>query len=96
MLILMFIDYTVEPFYYDLGVNLYEDAGDLSIASLAYYLGPGYFGSNFDNILQAFQLAMREKTPYTVNALSARIREVDWHQFPEFLGPMTLDLLPVD
>lgn len=61
MLILMFIDYAVEPFYYDLGINLYEDGGNLSMASLAYYLGPGYFDRGFDTILQAFQSAMREK-----------------------------------
>ncbi|MGV6481409.1 hypothetical protein ACT2VT_000834 [Pantoea agglomerans] len=90
MLILIFIDYAVEPFYYDLGINLYEDGGNLSMASLAYYLGPGYFGRDFDTILQAFQLAIREKTPEAVNSLSARIREVDWHQLPEFLGPMAL------
>nr|WP_233341270.1 hypothetical protein [Escherichia coli]UGK56348.1 hypothetical protein [Escherichia coli] len=57
----MFIDYAVEPFYYDSGINLYEDGGNFSMASMVYYVGPAYYGSAFDDVLLQFQNAMKEK-----------------------------------
>ncbi|HFI6337364.1 TPA: hypothetical protein ACGRWJ_004123, partial [Escherichia coli] len=59
LLILMFIDYAVEPFYYDFGINLYEDGGNFSMASMVYYVGSAYYGSAFDDILLQFQNAMK-------------------------------------
>lgn len=91
MLILMFIEYAVEPFYYDQGINLYEDGGNITMASAAYYLCQGYFGREFDVILRAFQNAMNQKTAASVNDLIESIRRVNWHLLPEVLGPLALE-----
>lgn len=40
LLILMFLDYATEPWYYERGVNFYEDGQNYSMASLLYYVGP--------------------------------------------------------
>ncbi|MFS7195555.1 hypothetical protein AB6866_04425 [Rahnella inusitata] len=90
ILILMFIEYAVEPFYYELGENLYEDGGNFSMASMAYYVGQGYFGRDFDAILQAFQNAMHQKTNTAVNALIDCVQAVNWQLLPEVLGPLAL------
>ncbi|CUZ53933.1 DUF3800 domain-containing protein [Serratia marcescens] len=91
ILIQMFIEYAVEPFYYDHGINLYENGGNVSMASMAYYVCQGYFGKDFDNILMSFQNAMHEKTHTAVNALIASVRAVNWRLLPEVLGPIALE-----
>lgn len=91
ILIQMFIEYAVEPFYYDHGVNLYENGGNVSMASMAYYVCPGYFGKDFDNILLSFQNAMHEKTHAAVNTLIESVRAVNWRLLPEVLGPLALE-----
>jgi len=90
VLIQMFIEYAVEPFYYDLGENLYENGINVSLASMAYYLGGHYFGRGFDDILRAFQNAMHNKSPASVDLLINSIRAVDWNMLPEVLGPLAL------
>ncbi|MDJ3745132.1 hypothetical protein LED56_07685, partial [Salmonella enterica] len=87
LLILMFIDYAVEPFYYDSGINLYEDGGNFSMASMVYYVGPAYYGSAFDDVLLQFQNAMKEKTLDSVSLLISKIRRLDWQRLKEFFGP---------
>ncbi|CAI3928682.1 unnamed protein product [Commensalibacter communis] len=90
MLTLMFIEYAVEPLYYDHRINLYEDGGNFSTASMAYYVCSGFFGNGFDIILQKFQDAMRHKTPATVVSLIASVLAVDWRSLSEVLGPLAL------
>ena len=34
LLLLMFLDYAVEPFYYERGLDFYEDGQNYSLASL--------------------------------------------------------------
>lgn len=91
ILILMFIEYAVEPFNYDLGENLYEDGNNFMMASMAYYVGQAYFGRDFDEILRAFQHAMHQKTPAAVNSLISCIQAVNWRLLPEVLGPLALE-----
>ncbi|HAN7255128.1 TPA: DUF3800 domain-containing protein [Escherichia coli] len=91
ILIQMFIEYAVEPFYYDHGINLYENGGNVSMASMAYYVCQSYFGRDFDNILISFQNAMHEKTHTAVNNLIANVRAVNWRLLPEVLGPLALE-----
>jgi hypothetical protein len=43
---------------------------------------------SFDNMLAAFQLAVKEKTPETLRALVTAVRATRWHQLPEALGPL--------
>jgi len=89
LLLLMFLDYAVEPFYYERGMNLYENGQNYSLASLLYFAGPALLGKiAFDNMLKAFQRAMKEKTPEALSALILAVRETNWMELPEALGPL--------
>lgn len=90
MMLLMFIDLAVEPFYYEKGINLYKDGRNYAIASLAYEMGPKLFGNDFDNILRAFQNAVHEKTHKAVEILINSVLAVDWKRFAAVLGPLAL------
>ena len=60
----MFVDYAVEPFYYERGVNLYEDGRNYAMASLLSMAGPTMLGQQaFDTLLETFQQAVKVKTP---------------------------------
>jgi len=55
LLLLMFLDYGVEPFYYKRGLNFYEDGQNYSLASLLYTVGPTLLGRKaFEDLLTAF------------------------------------------
>lgn len=89
LLILMFLDYAVEPFYYKRGINFYEDGQNYSLGSLLYYTGPTLFGEDaFEALLIAFQKAIKEKTQDAINALVLAARACRWQQLPEALGPL--------
>lgn len=89
LLMLMFLDYAVEPFYYERGINFYENGQNYAMASLLTTAGPTLLGQPaFDNLLKAFQKAVREKTPAALKALVSATRATRWQQFPEGLGPL--------
>lgn len=89
LLVLMFMDYAVEPFYYERGLNFYEDGQNYSLASLFYHVGPTLLGkAGFDALLAAFQRAIKEKTPEAINNLVLSVRGVRWMELPEALGPL--------
>jgi len=91
LLVQMFIEYAVEPFYYANDINLYENGGNVTLASMAYYVCQGYYGRDFDNILLAFQNAMFEKTPTSIETLISSIQSINWNRLPEFFGPLALE-----
>ncbi|WP_072931965.1 DUF3800 domain-containing protein [Nissabacter archeti] len=91
LLIQMFIEYAVEPFYYANDINLYENGGNVTLASMAYHVCQGYYGRDFDNILLAFQNAMFEKTPTSIETLISSIHSINWNRLPEFFGPLALE-----
>lgn len=89
LLMLMFMDYAVEPFYYKRGVNFYEDGQNYSLASLVYYIGPTLLGdTGFNALLTAFQRAIKDKTPEAINDLVLTVRRIRWKELPEALGPL--------
>jgi hypothetical protein len=89
LLILMFLDYATEPYYYKRGINFYEDGQNYSLGSLLYYTGPTLFGEEaFEALLVAFQKAVKEKTPDAINALVLAARACRWQQLAEALGPI--------
>ncbi len=91
LLLLMFMDYAVEPFYYERGMNFYQDGQNYALASLLYTVGPTLLGKEgFDAMLAAFQQAIKSKTPQALEALVRAVRELDWQQLPEALGPLAL------
>ncbi len=89
LLVLMFVDYAVEPFYYERGRNFYENGQNYAMASLLTIAGPTLLGQPaFDKMLAAFQNAVRDKTPKCLKALVTATRATRWQQFPEALGPL--------
>src|SRR6266853_2319984 len=89
LLVMMFLDYAVEPYYYKRGINFYEDGQNYSLGSLLHYTGPTLFGEDaFEALLIAFQKAVKEKTPDAFNALVLAARACRWQQLPEALGPL--------
>lgn len=89
LLILFFLDYACEPYFYERGQDFYRDGRNYSLASLLYFTGPTLFGpSGFDALLKAFQQATKEKTPQALEALVTAAKSIDWRQLPEALGPI--------
>jgi hypothetical protein len=89
ILVLMFVDYAVEPFYYEKGMDFYANGQNYAMASLLTVAGPTLLGQPaFDNLLAAFQHAVKEKTPKALRALVAAARETRWRELPEALGPV--------
>jgi hypothetical protein len=92
LLILHFLNYATEPWYYERKINFYEDGQNYSMASLLYYIGPTTLGEEtFDAILAAFQRAIKAKTPKALNELVLRVRRSNWEAaLPEALGPIAI------
>lgn len=89
LLVLMFVDYAVEPFYYERGVGFYENGQNYAMASLLTMAGPTILGeAAFDALLAAFQHAAKAKTPEALMALVAAARATRWRELPEALGPL--------
>lgn len=95
LLLLMFLDHAVEPFYYELGVNFYQDGQNYTMASLLYAVGPQLLGrAAFDDLQAAFQRAVKEKTQESLSDLVAAARKTRWQELPEAIGPLALHAAP--
>jgi hypothetical protein len=89
LFLLMFLDYAVEPFYYERDMDFYEDGQNFALASLLYTIGPTLLGkAEFDGLLVAFQRAVKEKTSDACSALVTSARKLRWQELPEALGPL--------
>jgi hypothetical protein len=89
LLLLMFLDYAVEPFYYERGLNFYEDGQNYGMAALLYTVGPTLLGkAAFDGLQAAFQRAVKEKTLEALDDLVTAARKTKWQALPEALGPL--------
>jgi hypothetical protein len=89
LLLLMFLEYAVEPFYFERGLNFYKDGQNYSLASLLYVAGPALFGkASFVALQAAFQRAVKEKSPDSLANLVDAARRTNWRQLPEALGPL--------
>lgn len=89
LLVLMFMDYAVEPFYYERGLNFYENGQNYALASLLYRIGPTLFGKQgFETLLVNFQKAIRGKTPEALGLLVQTARSLNWKELPHALGPL--------
>lgn len=95
LLVLMFLDYAVEPWYYERGTDFYEDGQNYAMGSLLAMAGPTLLGrSEFEALLAAFQGATKEKSPSSLRDLVAAARRTKWQQFPEAIGPLARDAAP--
>ncbi|MGB4488913.1 MAG: DUF3800 domain-containing protein [Pseudomonas veronii] len=91
LLLLMFLDYAIEPFYYERGLDFYEDGQNYSLASLLYTAGPTLLGKEaFEALLIAFQRAVKEKTEDALRELVLAASRLNWRELPEALGPLVL------
>lgn len=89
MLTLMFVDYSVEPFYYERGVDLYENGQNYAMAAMLHMAGPALLGeTEFAALMDAFQLAMKEKNPQSLQKLVEAAEATNWRELPEVLGPL--------
>ncbi len=89
LLMLMFMDYAVEPYYNKRGINFYEDGQNYALASLLYRIGPSLFGKgNFHALMSAFQRAVNVKTSSAIGDLVLAVRRINWKELPEALGPL--------
>jgi len=95
LLILMFLDYAVEPYYYERNMDFYADGQNYAMASLLAVAGPTVLGAaEFEDLLAAFQRAVKEKSPAALQDLVAATRRTNWTQFPEGLGPLAKHAAP--
>lgn len=89
LLCLMFMDYAVEPFYFERDIDFYQDGQSHSFASLLYRAGPVLLGDGaLERILLAFQQAMKQKSIRANTQLVEAVQSANWNQLPEALGPL--------
>lgn len=89
LLLLMFLDYAVEPFYYARGLDFYVDGQNYALASLLYTVGPTLLGEDaFARLQVAFQRAVKEKSAQALRELVQAARHTRWQALPEALGPL--------
>lgn len=89
LLLMMFLDYAVEPYYYARGCDFYKDGQNYALGSLLYVAGPTLLGeAAFEQLLVCFQRAVKEKSPAALTDLVAAARATRWQELPEALGPL--------
>jgi hypothetical protein len=89
LLTLMFVDYAVEPYYYERSIDFYADGQNYAMASLLHVAGPTLLGGpQFEKLMMAFQRAMKEKTQESLDHLVEAARATKWNELPEVLGPL--------
>jgi hypothetical protein len=91
LLILMFLDYATEPYWYRRGVDFYADGRNFALASLVSMAGPHILGEEaLEQLLAAFQHAVKVKTPEALQALVEAARCTNWQELPEALRPLVM------
>lgn len=89
LLVMMFVEFGVEPYYHARGFNFHEDGQHYAMGSMLTMAGPALLGAaEFDAMLQAFQRAMKEKSRESLQALVTATRRTRWQKMPEVLGPL--------
>lgn len=89
MLMLMFVDYAVEPYYHKRGLNFYADGQNFAMASMLHFAGPAVLGEpQFNRLMASFQQAMKVKTDDALNGLVAAAKATNWREIPEAIGPL--------
>lgn len=92
LLILMFLDSCVEPFFYDKGMDFYQDGHNYSLASLLYYTAPTFWGAvNFEELLYLFQQAERSKSDVALLTLIEKAKSLMGRELAENLYPLSIE-----
>ncbi|KPN94095.1 DUF3800 domain-containing protein [Pseudomonas nunensis] len=88
-LLLKFVDYGVEPHYYERNINFYEDGRNYALASVLYYAGARLLGDGaMENLERAFQNAMKLKSLAALSDLVTAARQTDWRKLADATGPL--------
>ncbi|MBX8508514.1 DUF3800 domain-containing protein [Pseudomonas cichorii] len=94
-LLLKFVAYAVEPFYYERDIDLYADGRNYAMASVLYYAGPGVLGKDaMVRLERAFQEAMKLKTEAALSNLIAAARQTSWRELDDAMAPLALHADP--
>lgn len=89
LLALMFVDYAVEPYYYERNFDLYTDGRNYGMASLLHTTGPTLLGTeDYEELLFAFQNAVKHKDHPSRIRLNSAAKNTKWQNLPEILGPL--------
>lgn len=89
LLILMFLDCAVEPWYHERGFDFYQDGQNYALGSLLAIAGPTLLGNpEFEALLAAFQRATKEKSSTAMGELVAAARRTNWQHLPAAIGPL--------
>ena len=92
LLTLMFLDSCVEPFFYDRGIDFYQDGHNYGLASLLYHTAPSFWGArNFDEVLYLFQCAQRSKSDVAIQALVEKAKSLRGRELSENLLPLAME-----
>lgn len=88
-LLMKFVDYAVEPFYYARGIDFYEDGRNYLLGAVLFYAGPHLLGVEaMARLERAFQEAMRHKTKAALADLVNAAKHTDWRKLEEAIGPL--------
>lgn len=88
-LLLKFVDYGVEPHYYERDVDFYKDGRNYALASVLYYAGARLLGEGaMEHLERTFQSAMKLKSPAALSDLVAAARQTDWRKLADATYPL--------
>lgn len=92
LLILMFLDSCVEPFFYQKGIDFYKDGQNYALASLLYFTAPTFWGEDdFDNLLYFFQRASKTKSDLNIQVLIEKAKSLRGKELSENLIPLIIE-----
>jgi len=92
LLILLFVDFAVEPLYHDCNIDFYEDGLNYSLAQLLYFTGDTILkGDNFRDILFLFQSAIKSKSAVAISALIEKVKASPWNAMKVAFGPLAYE-----
>jgi len=88
-LLLKYVDYAVEPYYYEHNIDFYKDGRNYALACVLYYAGARLLGEEAIKHLEcAFQNAMKLKSPAALSNLVTAARQTDWRKLEDAMGPL--------
>ena len=92
LLILLFLDSCLEPFFKDQGIDFYEDGHNHALGSILYYTAPSFWGAeNFEELLWLFQQASKSKSDVAINALAIKAEFLMERELSENLFPIATE-----
>lgn len=88
--ILKFLDDCIEPVFHAKGIDFYQNGHSISLASLLYFSGPVFFGTNnFDDLLRFYCRASVTKQPDDIDALCEHAKTLRDQKLGYVLSPIT-------